>query len=178
MSDMNFREAAEFIRNDLRLKTSPVAAKFLKNKAELPDKTRRPSVALGKRIAICQGVTMARNYGWTVRLAKEDVICVPASIVFGFSNSSDPPASLAGLFCEINFSSAQDLARKETSSMCRFENGEIEAIVMAPTGAGILRAGHNPHVWQSRTGHALDSSLVVHGGRTCSGAFRRQGGMR
>ncbi len=132
MSDTSFRETAEFVRNDLRLKTLPVAAKFLKNKAELPEKTRRPSVALGKRIAICQGVTMARNYGWTVGLAKEDVICVPASIVFGFSESSDPPASLAGLFCEINFSSTEELARKEVSSMSRFENGEIEAIVLAP----------------------------------------------
>lgn len=123
-----------FFRNDLRLKTFPVAVKFLKNKAELPEKTRRPSIALGKRVAICQGVTMARNYdyGWTVGLAKEDVICVPAAIVFGFNESSDPPASLAGPFCAINFSSAEDLARKETSSMSRFENGEIEAIVLAP----------------------------------------------
>ncbi len=132
MSDTNFKEAAEFIRNDLRLKTLPVAAKFLKNTADMPDKTRRPSVALGKRIAICQGVTMARIYGWTVGLAKEDVICVPASIVFGFSESSDQVASLAGLFAEINFSTTEVLARKEASSMTRFENGEIEAIVMAP----------------------------------------------
>ncbi len=132
MSDTNFKEAAEFVRNDLRLKTLPVAAKFLKSKADMPDKTRRPSVALGKRIAICQGVTMARIYGWTVGLAKEDVICVPASIVFGFSESSDQVASLAGLFAEINFSTTEVLARKEASSMTRFENGEIEAIVMAP----------------------------------------------
>ena len=132
MSNINFREAAEFVRNDLRLKTLPVAVKFVKDKAELPEKTRRFSTAPGKRVAICQGVTMARNYGWTVGLAKEDVICVPASIVFGFSESSDPPASLAGLFCEVNFSSAEDLARKETSSMSRFENGEIEAILLAP----------------------------------------------
>ena len=132
MSDADFREAAEFVRNDLRLKTFPLAVKFLKNMAELPEKTRRPSIALGKRVAICQGVTMARSYGWTVGLAKEDVICVPAAIVFGFSESSDPPASLAGLFCEINFSSTEDLARKEISSMSRFENGEIEAIVLAP----------------------------------------------
>ena len=102
--------------------------------------TRRPSLALGKRIAICQGVTMARNYGWTVGLAKEDVICVPAAIAFGFSESSDPPASLAGLFCEINFSRTDDLARKEVSSMSRFENGEIEAIVLAP----LARASFEP----------------------------------
>jgi uncharacterized protein (DUF169 family) len=132
MSDASFKEMAEWLRNDLRLKTFPVAAKFLKNKAEFPEKVRRPSVALGKRIAVCQGVTMARNYGWTVGLAKEDVVCVPAAIVFGFSESSDPPASLTGLFCEISFSSSEDLARRETSSMCRFENGEIEAMVLAP----------------------------------------------
>jgi uncharacterized protein (DUF169 family) len=132
MSETSFREAGEFVRNDLRLKTFPVAVKFLKNKAELPEKARRPSTALGKRVAICQGVTMARIYGWTVGLTKEDVICVPAAIVFGFSQSLDQSASLAGLFCEINFSSDEDRAIKETSSMSRFENGEIEAIVFAP----------------------------------------------
>jgi uncharacterized protein (DUF169 family) len=132
MSEMNFKETAMLIREDLRLKTFPVAAGFLKKKADLPEKTRRPSVALGKRIAVCQGVTMARSYGWTVGIAKEDVICVPAGIVFGFSDFSDQPASLAGLFHEINFSSTQDLGLKEASSMSRFENGEIEAIVLAP----------------------------------------------
>jgi uncharacterized protein (DUF169 family) len=140
MSATNFREIAESLRNDLRLKTLPLAVRFLKSKTELPEKTRQPSVALGKRVAICQGVTMARNYGWTVGLTKEDVICVPAAIVFGFSESTDPPASLASLFCEINFSSNEDLARKETSSMSRFENGEIEAIVLAP----LERASFDP----------------------------------
>ncbi|SPF36816.1 conserved hypothetical protein [Syntrophobacter sp. SbD1] len=132
MSEASFKEMAEWLRNDLRLKTFPVAAKFLKNKSEIPEKARRPSVALGKRVTVCQGVTMARNYGWTVGLTKEDQICVPAAIMFGFSDSADPPDSLAGLFCEINFSSDAGLARKETSSMNRFENGEIEAIVLAP----------------------------------------------
>lgn len=132
MNGTNFKEAAEFIRNDLRLKTFPVAAKFYKNKVELPERTRRPSVALGKKITICQGVTMARNYGWTVGLAKEDVICVPAAIVFGLTESSDASATLSKLFCEVTFAGGEELARKETSSMSRFERGEIEAIVLAP----------------------------------------------
>jgi uncharacterized protein (DUF169 family) len=121
-----------FIREDLRLKTFPVAVKFLRDKAEFPEKARRPLAGMGKRIAICQGVTMARNYGWTVGIAREDVICVPAAIVFGFTDSTDPPASLAGLFSEVNFSSSIELARKETSSMSRFQNGEIGGIVLAP----------------------------------------------
>jgi uncharacterized protein (DUF169 family) len=132
MSGTSLKETADLIRNDLRLKTLPVAVKFLKNKEGFPEKTRRPSVALGKRVAICQGVTMARNYGWTVGLAREDVICVPAAIVFGFSDSTDPPGSLAKLFCEIDFSGTEDAARRETSSMSRFEKGEIDGMVLAP----------------------------------------------
>ena len=136
----NFQESAEGLRNDLRLKTFPVAAKFLKSREDFPEKVRRPSVALGKRVAVCQGLTMARNHGWTVGLAKEDVVCVPAAIVFGFSESTDAAASIAGLFCEINFSSSKELAIKEASSMSRFEKGEIEGIVLAP----LERAGFEP----------------------------------
>ena len=132
MSDTSFKDAAVFIREDLRLKTLPVAARFLEKKADIPEKARRPSVAMGKRIAVCQGVTMARNYGWTVGLTREDVICIPAAIAFGFSDSSDQAASIAKLFCEATFSSTADIALKETSSMSRFQNGEIEAILLAP----------------------------------------------
>jgi uncharacterized protein (DUF169 family) len=132
MSEVNLKEAADFIHNDLRLKTLPVGVKFLKNKQEFPEKTRRPSINLGKKVAICQGITMARNYGWTVGLAQEDIICVPAAIAFGFSSSEDPPESLAQLFCEINFSKDEQAARSEVGSMSSFANGEIEAMVIAP----------------------------------------------
>ncbi|MGD9506198.1 MAG: DUF169 domain-containing protein [Syntrophobacteraceae bacterium] len=132
MRATDLKEAAELLYDNLRLKTFPVAVKFLESKADLPDKARQPSVALGHRVAICQGVTMARNYGWTVGLAREDVVCVPAAIVFGFSDAEDPTASLSELFCQIDFSSTRALAEKETATMARFEKGAIEAIVLSP----------------------------------------------
>lgn len=36
----NLKSMAEFIRNNLRLKTFPVAVKFLKEKKDFPEKTR------------------------------------------------------------------------------------------------------------------------------------------
>ncbi len=132
MSDSDFRKAAEFIRNDLRLKSYPVAVKFYKEGEVLPEKTRQPSKTFGKRVAICQALTMARLYGWAVGITKEDNICVPAAIVFGFSDSKDAVASLSQLFTEINFSKNIDLAIKETSGMNHFERGEISAVVAAP----------------------------------------------
>jgi len=142
MSESIVKQAAEFIRNDLRLKSFPVAVKFLKEKEAFPEKTRQPSKAFGRKVAICQALTMARSYGWTVGIAKEDNICVPAAIVFGFSESQDASASLSRLFTEINFSKNMDFAVKETSSMSRFEQGEISAIVSAPAE----RSSFNPDV--------------------------------
>ena len=79
------RDAAEFLRNDLRLRTQPIAVRFLKSEAEFPEKTLRPLSSLGKRVTICQAVTMARVYEWTVGVTREDLICVPAMIAFGFT---------------------------------------------------------------------------------------------
>ena len=41
MAETNFKEISDFISNELRLKTFPVAVKFLKTKTDFPDKTRQ-----------------------------------------------------------------------------------------------------------------------------------------
>jgi uncharacterized protein (DUF169 family) len=132
MSGPKHKETAEFISNNLRLKTFPVAVKFLKDTDEFPEKTRQPSKLLGKRVAICQAVTMARLYGWTVGLTKEDLVCVPAAIAFGFSESADSASSLARVFCAGNYSQNEAAGLKDASSMTRLEKGEYKAIVLSP----------------------------------------------
>ena len=66
-NDAEFNEAANGLRNDLRVETVPVAAKFLPEESVLPEKVRRPSPALGKRIAFCRGVTTVRNSRLDIR---------------------------------------------------------------------------------------------------------------
>src|SRR5512136_736405 len=117
MEKPNYQETAEFIRNDLRLKTMPLAVKFLKDKTGFPEKTRRPSSALGKKVTICQAVTMARVYGWTMGLTRDDLICVPAMVAFGLTSAEDPRGSLASLFCEIGFHASEKAAATEIESM-------------------------------------------------------------
>ena len=132
MEKSNYQETAEFIRNDLRLKTLPIAVKFLKDETGFPDKTRRPSSVLGKKVSICQAVTMARVYGWTMGLTRDDLICVPAMVAFGMSGAKDPGASLAGLFCEVAFHSSEKAAATEIESMVRLSNDEYGALLLAP----------------------------------------------
>jgi uncharacterized protein (DUF169 family) len=139
MNGQNYAEASDFVRNNLRLKTFPVAVKFLKDKT-FPEKTRQPSVVMGKRVAICQAVTMARIYGWTVGLTKEDVVCVPAAIAFGFSTSTDSAASLGKLFCGGSYSKTEEIGQAEATTIQRLEKDEYEAILLAP----LQRAAFEP----------------------------------
>lgn len=139
MAQIDDAEMANFIRDNLRLKTLPVAAKFLKTPEEFPEKTRQPSIALKKRITICQGVTMARVYGWTVGLTKEDLICVPAMVAFGLSDAAEPAEPLCNLFCEIDLATDKQSARKELSSMCLAKNGDFKAILLAPLVKGLVK---------------------------------------
>jgi len=132
MSGQNFGEAAGFISNYLKLKTSPVAVKFLKSKEDFPDKTRRPSVALGKKIAVCQAVTMARLYGWTVGLTKEDIVCIPAAFAFGYSDAEDSAAALGKLFGIGSYTQTEEIGRAEAQTIHRLARGEYEAILLAP----------------------------------------------
>lgn len=132
MTAQTYPKIAAFLREELRLKTFPLAITFLKRTDAFPEKTRRPSKTLGKRITICQAVTMARLYGWTVGLTREDLICVPAMIAFGFSDAPEPSETLSGLFCKIAFAPDQETARREVDTMTRLENGEYPAVLLAP----------------------------------------------
>ena len=134
----NYEKVSNFIRDELRLKAFPVAVKFLKDPGAFPEKTRRPSIALKKRITICQGVTMARSYGWTVGLTKDDLICVPAMVAFGFHDTEVPTDDLAGLLCDIDFAKDADSAQRELSSMSIADRLAFEAILLAPLAKGVV----------------------------------------
>jgi uncharacterized protein (DUF169 family) len=138
MANGEHKNMSDFIRNDLRLKTFPLTVKFLKKPDEFPEKTRRPSVSLKKRITICQAVTMARTYGWTVGLTKEDLICVPAMIAFGFSGSADPGQEIGNLFCDIDLAKDLDGVKKELSSMSIMKKPAFQAILLSPLAKGLV----------------------------------------
>ena len=50
----------------IRPLTFPVAVKFVKEGEAIPEKAKVPTKALGYPIAICQAMTIARKYGWTL----------------------------------------------------------------------------------------------------------------
>lgn len=138
MEKRSWEQNAQFISNTLRLRTLPIGVAFLKDPSEFPEKTRRPSKVFGKKITICQGITLARVYGWTTGLTADDLNCVPALLAFGLTSAPDPVDALSGLICDINFAKSKEAALVEIESIHRFQNGEYKAILMAPLQKGLF----------------------------------------
>ena len=65
-------------------------------------------------------------------LTKDDLICVPAAIAFGFSTSTDSASSLAKLFCSGSYWKSEEVGHTEAITIKRLEKDEYEAILLAP----------------------------------------------
>lgn len=129
---MSYQTAATQLKQALRLRTEPFGVTFFPDPAGLPEKTRRPSQVFRKKVTICQGVTMARIYGWAVGLTKDDLLCVPGMLAFGFTPATDPALELAQLFCEVGFHPEMGPALKEVEALPRFQPQEVGALYLCP----------------------------------------------
>jgi uncharacterized protein (DUF169 family) len=129
---MDYSAAALQLKEALRLRTEPLGINFFKTAAELPEKTRRPSQLLGKKVTICQGLTMARVYSWGVGLTREDLICIPAMLAFGLTDAADPVAELGQLFCDVGFHAELGPSIQEVQVLPRLAPGELGALYLCP----------------------------------------------
>lgn len=66
----------------VRPATYPIAVKLLDN-GDLPQKARYPVKDLGERLALCQGLGIARRFGWTIAFSPEDHQCPLALMSLG-----------------------------------------------------------------------------------------------
>lgn len=78
------KSVARILDQHLRTETFPLAIRVFRGGEPLPEKVRRPYKDLGIQVSICQGISMARRYGWTIAMGAEDLICPIAQVAFGF----------------------------------------------------------------------------------------------
>ena len=73
--------------------TLPVGIKIAKAGEEIQQKAKYPLNDIGNRLAVCQGLTVARTIGWTMVFRKEDQACPLGSVILGYIS---PDAFLEG----------------------------------------------------------------------------------
>lgn len=128
MSD-NSQRLLEAIMKYCRPATFPVAVKLVKEKTERPDRAKRPMEALGHPIALCQGVALARRYGWTVVFEKADHGCPVGIIMLGY----EPPEELhKGVIAYPGYAGSLAAAAKMEQANFKLPPGTIQEIWLAP----------------------------------------------
>jgi hypothetical protein len=126
----------------IRPQTFPVAVKMCESLEGLPESVKRPRKDFGYRISGCQGISMARKYGWNVAMSKDDLFCA-GMIIMGFVK---PGEYFSGrLWMDGGYAETLEGAKRTSETILRFEYGKYQAVLFAPlarTGSPIQRRRH------------------------------------
>lgn len=133
-----WQELMAEVESHVRPDTFPVAIRVLKAGEAIPAKARRPFKDLGIKVSICQGISMARRYGWAVAMGGDDLACPIAQVAFGFEEAIDyyKEGNLAaGMYVE-----TCDLGAQTENEVPKFSRDEAGTVVVAPAA----RANFDP----------------------------------
>lgn len=131
MDSMQFIEKLNYY---IRPQSFPVAIRMLKENDALPEKTRLPGKDINKSIAICQGISMARRYGWTLAMGNEDINCPITRVVFGFERAGDKYYS--GKACAGMYTATEKEGARTESESPKFDYGKYSRIIVSPLSSG------------------------------------------
>ena len=92
----DYKQYGKELDSLLRLQTSPIAIKMLKNETDIPEEALRPNKNQGKHYAQCQAFALSRRDKLTVAMLKEDSWCPGPVIAYGFVPPPESPAPNAG----------------------------------------------------------------------------------
>jgi uncharacterized protein (DUF169 family) len=117
--------------------TFPVAVSFNRKEGDIPPRARRPKRDLKAAIAPCMAAAMARRYGWTVALSKEDVGCAIAANSYGWERIPSEDGAIAFL-TYMQYAADAQAAREVLKGFRLLNGGEDLIVVYAPLGKADL----------------------------------------
>ena len=127
---MDTATLARHLEQHLRVATFPVGILPLAPGQPLPAKAKRPGKDLHVQVAICQAISFARRYGWTLAFSGEDISCPIAKAAFGFEDRIDYYAR--GSLAEGMYASCAEAGKAFEDALPRLGRSEISAVVAGP----------------------------------------------
>ncbi|MEW6443058.1 MAG: DUF169 domain-containing protein [bacterium] len=126
-----WHELGQKIRRYVNPDSFPVAVRFLEDASSIPAGARRPMNDLRVRVAPCQAAAMARRYGWTVAVGKEDVGCAIAAHTYGWERLEDGSGAIR-FMTRMNYARDEQAAREGMASFRTLEKGADLLVAYAP----------------------------------------------
>jgi MtaA/CmuA family methyltransferase len=137
---IDVKTADRELQTYIRPQTFPVAIRMLKPGEPIPDRAKRPARDFKKLSMNCQVIDMARRYGWTIALTREDHICSLGIAALGFEKPTHLHAS--GTLCEGMYTETKEAGQRSEAAVDSFAPGEYAALLVAP----LDRATFEPHL--------------------------------
>ncbi len=137
---LQLQEIDEALGRYIRPGTFPVAVRMLTSAREIPEKARMPKRDLGTAMAVCQGVALARRYGWSMAMGEADLLCPLGVLTLGFLPVK--PKFLDGSFDIPFWAKNQDVRARIAQGIPRLEQGKYTHILVSP----LHRAHFEPQV--------------------------------
>lgn len=119
----------QIINEYIRPTTFPVAIHLTVNGETAAFKAKRPVKNLGHRVATCQAVSLARRFGWTLILAKEDHGCPPGRIILGHDSNEK---MLEGKIAYPGYAASLEAAMQMEKSNYYLPLGKYQELWIAP----------------------------------------------
>jgi MtaA/CmuA family methyltransferase len=165
---IDVKTADHELQTFLRPQTFPVAIRMLKTGEPIPERARRPARDFKKLSMNCQVIDMARRYGWTIALTREDHICSLGIAALGFEKPTHLHAS--GTLCEGMYTETKEAGRRSEAASDRLPPGEYGTLLVAP----LDRATFEPHLVcvygnPAQVMRLIQGALWKRGGKLASG---------
>lgn len=160
---MDLSEVNETLNHYVRMQTYPVAVKLCKTKQDLPTRVKFPYKTFNRRIPLCQGVAMARRYGWVIAVGDEDQSCPFGALTMGFVEPKKE--YLDGAFLGSLHPGRKEIEAQTAKSLSRLGYGKYKYAVFSP----LHRNSFDPDL------------IIVYGNaaqvaRLIQGSLRKRGG--
>lgn len=156
------KELDVVLRDFIKPLTSPIVIKLLKKGEAVPPKFKRPTEFTGHVLALCQGFTFARKYGWSLAYTIDDMACGPSLSYFGFVDI--PEFQREGGLVHPAYAKTPEGGRRSEALIDRLPRGAVETILIAPLG----RAEFEPDMVMIY-GNAAQMARLVQGALYCEG---------
>ena len=127
---IDVKTADRELQTYIRPQTFPVAIRMLRPGEPIPERARRPARDFKKLSMNCQVIDMARRYGWTLALTREDSICSLGIAALGF----EKPTHLhnSGTLCEGMYTESKEAGQRSEAAIDRFQAGEYTGLLVGP----------------------------------------------
>ena len=137
---IDLKKVNEELNTYIRPQTFPTAIRMFRQGESLPEKAKRPGRDFRRGFMNCMTIDMARRYGWTIALTREDSICSLGIVALGFDKELKYYHD--GNLCEAMYTETAEAGVRSEAAADKFAYNQFSALVAAP----LDRCDFEPHL--------------------------------